>query len=476
MPRVVPATKARMPIGIVIAAIIATAPDIGRAEQLPDSLVAVSANAFPAAAASSGSAALASTDSAATSTDSAQVLRGTEQPIPRRESVVRYAGRGLLYVPYAVIRVVTWPIVWVAEAEDRAHVITRAFDFLKFGYGRGAFRSTLLFGYESDIGLSLVGLDATVVDWPESDAKLRLSGSYVSVDDNLAAFLFRSAPHFLQWESLARFENRSQRRFYGLGPDSDDTPFKADRQRLLFEGTAALRPGHGFKVAVTGYARRDELRTPDQRASQSVAAGFPGFFAVAKESDYEGAEAELSWDTRDNENFSSRGSLLRVFAGANHASSDGDEDYRHWHGELQTYVNLWRGNRTLVLRALAEGVTADHPERIPYTELVRIGGSKGGLRGYPSGRFVDQNGLVLTAEYHYPVTTRMVGKLFADFGTVASEFEKLQLSDVGPSVGMGLAYIVGDHAFVAHVARSEEGIEFYVGTDVAFDSRSRRLR
>lgn len=451
-PLVVPPAGSRMFLGILVAAGVVAAgfvaaPRVARAEPSPDSL--------------------------AVAADSIDALRGTERPVPRRESTLRYAARGLLFVPYAAMRVATWPLIKLAEAEDRVQAVSRILDLLSFGYERGPFRSTLFFGYESSNGFSLVGLDATATDWPEAGSKLRLSGGYRSDDENLAAFRFRSAPRILQWETIVRLENKTRRPFHGLGPDSDEELFEADRRRLLFEATAALRPANGWKAAVTGYARRDHLRSSDE--SGSVTQEFPELFEAAKRSDYDGAEAELSWDTRDAEAFASRGSLVRVLGGTDLASSDGDADYRHWLGELQTHVNLWRGTRILALRALAEGVTANDPDSIPYTELVRLGGRKG-LRGYPSDRFADRTGVLLTAEYHYPVTTNLQGNLFADWGTVASRFDELQLADVDPSVGLGLAYVVGDNAIVAHAARGGEGFEFYVGTETVFESRSRRLR
>lgn len=411
----------------------------------------------------------------AVSADSVDALRGTEQPIPRRVSTVRSVARGVLFIPYAGVRVATWPLGKLAEAEDRARVFSGLADLLRFGYERGAFRSTLFFGYESGVGLSLAGLDATAADWPEPGAKLRLSGGYRSQDQYLAAVRFRSAPHLVQWEANARLSAKPRRPFHGFGPESGETAFDAQRRRVLFEATAALRPADGWKAALTGYLRREELQQPDANDEGSVGAEFPELFAIAEESDYEGAETELSWDTRDAEAFSMKGSFVRLLGGVNRASSKEDADYRHWLGELQTNVNLWRGTRVLALRAIAEGVTSDDPANIPYTELVRMGG-KTGLRGFSSDRFTDRTGVILTAEYRYPVTTRMRGNLFADWGTVAPRFDELQLSDVDPSIGFGLAYFLGDNALLTHIAHGSEGFQFYVGSETIFESRSRRLR
>lgn len=407
--------------------------------------------------------------------DSAAAIRGTERPLPRQASTLQYVGRGLLFGPWVAVRVATWPVVKLAEAEDRAHALSALADLLSFGYERGPFRSTLFFGYETNLGFSLVGLDATAMDWPQPGAMLRFSGGFLSDDENLVAAHFRSAPRALQWEALARVDNKPKRLFHGLGPDSDEEDFEAQRRRLLVEASVALRPAQAWKAALTGYARRDDLATPEDEEDEAVAVGFPEEFARAKSSDYHGAEAELAWDSRDREAFATRGSLVRVAGGTNVADSDGDADYRHWLGEVQTHVDLWRGNRLLALRAVAEGVVSDDPERIPYTELVRLGG-KTGMRGYSRDRFTDRTGMLLTAEYHYPVTTRMHGSLFVDWGTVAARADELRLADIEPSVGLGVAYVIGDNGFTAHVARGEEGFQFFLGTETVFQSRSRRVR
>lgn len=409
--------------------------------------------------------------------DSVAAIRGTEAPLPRHASALRLAGRGLLLPPYAAMRVATWPLVKLAEAEDRAHFVTGLLDLLRFGYARGPVSSTLFFGYESSVGLSLVGLDAEADDWPQAGARLRLGGGYLSDDRNLASLSWSSPPRRVQWQGTALFESRAQRLFHGLGPLSAEDHFEADRRRALGEVTVGVHPGGPLHAAVTGYVRHDALRAGDEGEDDEdfVGTEFPELFATAERSDYAGAEAEIRVDTQPPDTFSPRGTMLRVLGGTDHANSSGDADYRHWLAEAQTRFAVWRGTRTLALRMLAEGVVSDEPERIPYTELVRFGG-RNTLRGYGRDRFTDRTGVLLTAEYEYPITARMVGDLFADWGTVAARFDELRLADVDPSVGLGLAFVVGTHGFRAHLARGSEGLEFAIGTETVFDSKSRRLR
>ncbi|MEZ5066065.1 MAG: BamA/TamA family outer membrane protein [bacterium] len=405
------------------------------------------------------------------SADSVGVLRGTETEIPRHASGLRWAGRTLLFPPYVAMRVATWPLVKVAEAEDRAHALSRLASLLRFGYSRGPVTSTISFGYESSVGFSLVGIDATSEDWPTEGARLRLGGGYLSDTDNLLAFQWIGPPRKLQWSGLARLENESQRPFHGLGPASPEEEREADRHRVLGELSLTLRPGKALQVTTTGFARHEALS-----ADAENAAAFPELFAAARRSDYVGAEAEVRWDTRRPGVFFPRGWFVRALGGTDHATSSGDADYRHWLVEAHTRFPVWRRTRTLAFRVLAEGVVSDDPDAVPFPELVRLGG-RHDLRGYGSNRFTDRTGLVLTAEYGYPVSTRMFGSLFVDWGTVAPRADELRLADVDPSVGLGFAYVLGGpYGFRAHAAHGPEGFEFALSSEVLFDRESRRRR
>ncbi|MEM9491910.1 MAG: BamA/TamA family outer membrane protein, partial [Myxococcota bacterium] len=94
---------------------------------------------------------------------------------------------------------------------------------------------------------------------------------------------------------------------------------------------------------------------------------------------------------------------------------DGDpSNYLHYGGDVQYHINLYRGDRILLLRGHAEGVTAAI-DAIPFSVLPRLGGSRL-MRGYHRGRFRDRVVTAATVEYRFPVNRFLSGFLFVDAG------------------------------------------------------------
>jgi hypothetical protein len=226
-------------------------------------------------------------------------------------------------------------------------------------------------------------------------------------------------------------------------------------------------------MEITGYAREQKLFDPGD--GLPVRDGFPVLFAQAEKSQYAGAELAFVLDNRNAGFYSTSGGVIRLTGGYNHAFEGDDLNYTFYDIDVQKYINLYRQTRAIGLFAFATSVESDDPIRVPYTEYERLGG-KTGARGYTRYRFVDKKYLLLAASYRWRVTEMVLGRLFVDWGTVASEWDKIRLADISPSVGFGMSAGRSNQRFDFHVAWSEEGYEFYVGTTRFSDYKSRRLR
>jgi outer membrane protein assembly factor BamA len=413
---------------------------------------------------------LAASSARAAAPDSSASIRGTVAPLPRGVSPVRYAARGVLFVPYAAMEAVTWPVEQAVRLNEEHHIVARLTRIPLLKGESGTVR--VFFGYESGINFSIAGIAADSWDVFATGDQLDVEAGFLSKKKNVASLEYLTPKSRFQVELIGLFENKANRPFYGLGPHSADERFRYDRRRAVAEASVRYYPWSPFYAALTGYVRDADLSDPDD---DPTAEEFPGLFENARASRYAGVEGTLVLDTRDNEAFSSRGVYARFYGGANAAGHDDDPYYRHYGGEVQTFVNLYRRTRALAFRAFAEGVDADDPTALPFEELPRLGG-KTGQRGYARYRFADRTLLLLTAEYRYRVTQQITGAFFTDFGSVAREWEFLRLADVDPSYGFGLSFGLQGHRVVAHVARSTEGTEFFVGTERVFASTSRRLR
>jgi hypothetical protein len=105
---------------------------------------------------------------------------------------------------------------------------------------------------------------------------------------------------------------------------------------------------------------------------------------------------------------------------------DGDRtNYLRYGLDVRRYLDLHAGDRVLLLRAFAEGVTAVGPGGyVPFTDLPRLGGPHQ-LRGYTRDRFRDRLAVLAAAEYRYPIWSQLTGFLFADAGRVLAGADQL---------------------------------------------------
>jgi outer membrane protein assembly factor BamA len=138
------------------------------------------------------------------------------------------------------------------------------------------------------------------------------------------------------------------------------------------------------------------------------------------------------------------------------------------------YINLYRGDRVLLLRAYAEAVTGPLDE-IPFTDLPRLGGPLM-LRGYHRDRFRDRIALLGTGEYAFPIGELMSGFLFLDAGRVERAWDDLSGDRIRYGFGGGIQLQSVD-AFIMRfqVAGSadEPGVFIKLSFDPLYNPRPR---
>jgi hypothetical protein len=410
------------------------------------------------------------TTAAASAVDS---LRGTTRPLPRGAGPVAWTGRCILAVPYTATRAVTWPLERAAVINEKHRVAQRVARIFFWKYGYGNTEVGTFFGYETGIGVSLAGLTFTAHDFLFPGSAFRIKGGFFTPEYNRITARFLTAPGRIQLFFAGRFDNRRDRPFYGIGPGTPDEVSYTNTRRLVTEGGVALRPGRGFSATLSGFTRATDLSSPGDDVSAEER--FPDLYGTAETSRYAGAEAAVAWDGRNNGPFSSSGALLQTIGGFDRAVSTGDEDYEHYSAEAQGFLDLYNRTRVLALRAFAEGMEADRPDDVPYTEMEHLGG-KYGLRGFSRDRFTGLKMLQLTAEYRYRLTEHVFGSLFGDWGAVAGEWEDFHPRDLESAAGFGLLMGRRGDRYALSAAKSREGYAFYLGVERIFAGRSRRLR
>lgn len=170
----------------------------------------------------------------------------------------------------------------------------------------------------------------------------------------------------------------------------------------------------------------------------------------------------------------SAGWKVTGFTGYNGGFADDPSNYVHYGVDALRYINLYRGDRVLLLRAYVDAVTGPL-DQIPFTDLPRLGGPQI-LRGYHHDRFRDRIALLGTGEYEFPIGEIMSGFLFLDAGRVERSWDDLSADRIRYGFGGGIQLQSVD-AFIMRfqVAGSvdEPGVFIKLSFDPLYNPRPR---
>ncbi len=116
-----------------------------------------------------------------------------------------------------------------------------------------------------------------------------------------------------------------------------------------------------------------------------------------------------------------------------------ENEYGFWKlsADFRQYIHLFY-YRTLVLRLAAERNISLSGKKIPFYYMSTLG-SWETIRGYTRGRFYDNDMLIGSLEYRYPVRRNIDTGLFIDAGQVSSDiFKNLSFGDLNYCCGLML--------------------------------------
>ena len=171
----------------------------------------------------------------------------------------------------------------------------------------------------------------------------------------------------------------------------------------------------------------------------------------------------------------SSGWWAMAFVGAARGVGDDPSHYTRYGADLHRFVDLYHGDRVLVLRAYLEGVTAPVGE-VPFTDLPRLGGGDL-LRGFEGDRFRDRVAAFGSVEYDWHVHYGVDTYLFVDTGRVAGSLDELSLSNLHTGYGIGVQ-LQGPDSFLfrAQIAHSVDGFFFKLALDPLADTHVKQRR
>jgi len=175
---------------------------------------------------------------------------------------------------------------------------------------------------------------------------------------------------------------------------------------------------------------------------------------------------EGNYDTRDEQNSPTRGTLSEVAAMFARGWLGTDPQFNWYRGWINQYIALSSHDAVLALRLTGCSVGAS----APVWELCMYG-LQSDLRGYPGGRYRDKTMFSTQAEFRIPIVDRFGAVAFGGVGAVASSFSAVAMDQLLPAGGVGLRYLVFESYRVrigADVAWGRNGAEFYLRLGEAY--------
>ena len=273
-----------------------------------------------------------------------------------------------------------------------------------------------------------------------------------------------------------RFRRDAEDDFFGFGSDSrraDRSDFERDVFDAVIRGSERVGPVFGrigIAVETNRVARGRNGSVPDlqDRFRDSLP------FGVAERTKFFRFNVSAGLDLTKGTFFQMRG--VRFGGGAElFRGLDGtDSNFHRFTSEFVGYLPV-SSSQTLAVRGLMEANDLDRGPSIPLFHQVRFGGSGSGPRGFSGGRFRDNAGIAVMAEWRYEIWrdikahNRGEAFLLLDEGVVGPSFSSLGGANLHGAWGFGLRVANrGGSAVMSYVAFGGEGTQFEVRTQWPF--------
>jgi len=316
-------------------------------------------------------------------------------------------------------------------------------------------------GGVNDIGL---GPALTWVGLPTADARLRLNGSWSTVDRRRAQFtgVFRDRQP-VGIRLRADYDYKPNRRYFGIGnqtPETDLSYFlleKTDAEASLLVGASPLRQVR-FTGGYSSMSPRRGYRGTPLLEDVFAPAGAP-FEHQATRALWYGLSSDLA--VLDDGRDPSRGVHARVDLRRATGLRSGDPDYYQWRAEGRAYLPVFAKRRVIAFRGVYAGVDpiGGGTTTLPYYRLTQSDGATR-FAGYASERFRDRQLMLARVEYRWMILDRMSALALYELGEVAPRMSSFSLRGAHTSYGGGLRMGMSDEtAMRFEVAKSVEGLQ-----------------
>jgi hypothetical protein len=221
-------------------------------------------------------------------------------------------------------------------------------------------------------------------------------------------------------------------KFWGVGNRSPDTSDE-DYIFRLFSFRAGMETRLVGRFNAGGILEANHAGIPNKKNNPFLSSGT---IRGSNGGNSVGIGISLSYDSRNNIFYSSKG-IFSTFNFIRFSSSLGsDFDYSRYLADFRAYFNPLK-QHILALQVYGH-FTAGLP---PFYELPALGGQNY-LRGYFQGRYRDRNFMMIQMEYRTIIFWKIGMAIFTGIGDVYHNLSKLQWSEIKYSLGGGLRFVL----------------------------------
>lgn len=395
------------------------------------------------------------------------------------KKIKKTTGEIIADIPGEIVKLPVYTIKFVSYGIAFGPVTSKALSLIDFT--APARRYVPVAGYSPSAGLKLgFGLRKLKKDfW---DDRLEFNWYYSTNDYQSYKFRYKAreiiGTRRLEADLYFRYKKRPRESFYGIGMDAkedkeanytfENTEFRLDIPvRIHPKITAGVTGG----VVITNvYDGRD----PDLPGNIDSIMADPDFALEEGRLDgsrYIKAGLIFAFDGRDSGGQPSKGfHVLSRFVRYFGTDRSEDENFYETKIDFRHYLNVFK-KRILATRFYIQRFDADNNNKraTPIHLTSRMGGFDG-ARGYAKGRYHDNDIVLASVEWRFPVWEILDGYVFLDEGRVYEQMpDEAFFRDWKYSAGFGLRiWNVNTVSLSTLVAASDEGARFYIETGAAW--------
>ena len=393
------------------------------------------------------------------------------------ESATKKVAANILTYPLELIR---WPVDKSLVFIEKNHLVTKA-RFLYDTLEAQGVTPKLSFS-SPGVEIDAIRLTRQKVRFPDLTVKGHVNWKHDRIFDvGTKVGVDRIGGTGVHLHEIIQYQSRPEEHFHGIGSNAsrgEGTSFKMETTKL--ETRLGYRHSPALSTDLKFSYNNINITDGGDGGRGKIDTTFPGLNIAGLDGDeIISFGFEVEHDTRNQQENSTRGGLLRLDWTYNEGLDGSEARYFSYKAEASRYIRLGNDRRVLFLRFYGEHNDETDHHRVPFHQLARLGGFgtypdlSHPLRGYDRDRFFDESALLFNIEYRYTVYEYRDWKLdtvlFFDLGQVFGEFSELQGNDFKESYGVGFRFSVLNHVVLAlEVAHGDEGTNFYVKSSTPF--------